>query len=310
MPEVSIIVPNYNHAEYLPQRLNSIFNQTYKDYEVILLDDASSDNSVEILKQHASHPKVSHFIVNKKNSGSTFKQWEKGLKLAKGIYIWIAESDDIAHPDFLYKTIEQFDNNDNISVVCVGSSFINENDIIIEDQSIYNKYINRSGIKEIKEKLIYYNTIQNASAVLFKRNTYLKSIKNFTNFSYCGDWYFWSKILLTGNIIFLPEKLNLFRRHSNNVSFNAEKNGLLFKEGFQIFIELINKKDIGFTKKEKNKIWNDWSNRFISYVNTNNSNLSERLHYICIFLFNNPKAGFNIIKYIIANYKYHLLKKN
>ena len=97
---VSIIVPNYNHARFLPERLNSIFNQTFQDYEVILLDDASTDNSVEILNRYAANPKVSHFIVNQENSGSPFKQWKRGIDLARGEFVWIAESDDYSNTTF------------------------------------------------------------------------------------------------------------------------------------------------------------------------------------------------------------------
>ena len=88
--KVSIIVPNYNYERYLKERINSILNQTYTDYELILLDDASTDNSAELLAKYKNHPKVSHVIINKENSGSPFKQWMKGILLAKGEWIWIA----------------------------------------------------------------------------------------------------------------------------------------------------------------------------------------------------------------------------
>ena len=74
---VSIILPNYNHAPYLQERLDSIFGQTHQNFEVIILDDASTDESLSILKPYQAHPKVSHFVLNKKNSGSPFKQWKK-----------------------------------------------------------------------------------------------------------------------------------------------------------------------------------------------------------------------------------------
>ncbi len=61
MPKVSVIMPNYNHARFLPKRLESIFNQTFRDYEVILLDDCSSDNSLEILRQYAYNPSVTFY---------------------------------------------------------------------------------------------------------------------------------------------------------------------------------------------------------------------------------------------------------
>ena len=100
-PLVSVIVPNYNHHLYLPERIESILLQEFQDFELILLDDCSPDDSVEIFERYRSNPKVSHICVNGQNSGSTFKQWEKGISLARGKYIWIAESDDSADPRLL-----------------------------------------------------------------------------------------------------------------------------------------------------------------------------------------------------------------
>lgn len=100
-PLVSVIVPNYNHAPYLKERLDSIYQQTYQNIEVILLDDFSSDNSVEVLKQYArKYPHNTRLIVNEENSGKVFRQWNKGLSLAKGELIWIAESDDYCDVNF------------------------------------------------------------------------------------------------------------------------------------------------------------------------------------------------------------------
>lgn len=73
-PTFSVIIPNYNHGRYLNQRISSVLNQTSQNFELILLDDASSDDSVDILMQFEKHPKVSIFIINRRNSGSTFKQ--------------------------------------------------------------------------------------------------------------------------------------------------------------------------------------------------------------------------------------------
>ena len=97
---VSVILPNYNHAEFLPERLDSIYNQTYQNLEVIILDDCSTDESVSILNNYKNHPKTAHFVINKENTGSPFIQWEKGFKLVKGDVIWIAESDDYCDLNF------------------------------------------------------------------------------------------------------------------------------------------------------------------------------------------------------------------
>src|SRR4028118_950123 len=101
MPEVSVIVPNFNHAPFLKQRFDSILGQDYENLELIILDDCSVDNNREIIDQYRNHPKVTEVVYNDFNSGSTFRQWKKGLELAKGKWIWIAESDDYANPGFL-----------------------------------------------------------------------------------------------------------------------------------------------------------------------------------------------------------------
>ncbi|RYE13814.1 MAG: glycosyltransferase family 2 protein, partial [Sphingobacteriaceae bacterium] len=100
-PKVSVIIPNYNHARYLPQRIESVIHQTFQDIEVILMDDCSLDTSRTIIAQYAAQDNRIRVILNEQNSGSTFKQWNKGIALAKGEYVWIAESDDYAELDFL-----------------------------------------------------------------------------------------------------------------------------------------------------------------------------------------------------------------
>ena len=94
-PLVSIIVPNFNHAHFLRQRLETIYNQTYKNFEVILLDDASTDNSQNILREFQKiHSDNTRLLINEKNSGGVFYQWRKGIEISRGDLIWIAESDD------------------------------------------------------------------------------------------------------------------------------------------------------------------------------------------------------------------------
>src|SRR4030042_2316707 len=100
MPTVSVIVPNYNYAQFLDQRLQSILNQTYQDFEVLCLDDASTDNSREIISRYLSHGRF-RVYYNEHNSASAFGQWHRGIELAQGEYIWIAEADDYADREFL-----------------------------------------------------------------------------------------------------------------------------------------------------------------------------------------------------------------
>src|SRR5208282_2627995 len=105
VPKVSVVVPNYNHARFLRRRVESILQQTFRDFELILLDDCSTDDSRSILSEYADDPRV-RIEFNEKNSGSTFKQWNKGVRLARGEYVWIAESDDYAGERFLERLVD------------------------------------------------------------------------------------------------------------------------------------------------------------------------------------------------------------
>lgn len=261
-PEVSIIVPNYNHAQFLKQRLESIFNQTYQNFEVILLDDSSTDDSVSILEKYSKHSKVSHFKVNAVNSGSPFKQWKKGMSLAKGEYIWIAESDDYCEPEFLEKLLKLFI--ENIVVVYCASFNADENGnpmVLnnwanqVKPEKWSKNYVNK-GTNEINEYLRYRNTIPNASAVIFKNNLSLHDIP--VEMKYCGDWYLWIELLKKGDIAYLSLPLNYFRKHQSSTrvlkSIDNEKQRIF--EYFKILIPLSSFNSRWIDRKKYNWIIN------------------------------------------------------
>src|SRR4051794_37670590 len=125
MAKVSVVVPSYNHARFLAQRLDSIAGQTYRDFEIILLDDASQDGSAEICERFA----VQHsckFIRNQVNSGGAFAQWNKGIRAATGEYVWIAESDDFADHRLLETLIDRLDQNPGCGLAYCQSLRIDE----------------------------------------------------------------------------------------------------------------------------------------------------------------------------------------
>jgi len=213
--KVSVIVPNYNHEKFLEKRIESVLNQTYTNFEVILLDDLSTDNSYEILKTYADHEKVSHVFRNDKNSGSPFSQWKRGIELAKGELIWIAESDDYCEPDFLETLVSLYD--DQVMVAYCKSIWVNENDvqnspIPYDPNDRWDHSFKQNGIEEIKFALGKDNKIPNASAVLFRKPEGFPD--TVINMRFAGDWYFWIWMLQFGDIAYTPAKLNYFRKHS------------------------------------------------------------------------------------------------
>lgn len=225
VPLASIVVPNYNHEPFLKQRLNSIFNQTFQDFEVIILDDCSTDASVQLLQTYVNHPKVSHFIINKKNTGSPFKQWQKGIELAKGTYIWIAESDDYCELNFLEEMVQLLKENKNVGVAYCQTLDINEIGKLLLQRikytqefvpNIWEGNFEMDGFHFVKKYLCTKNVIPNASAVVFKKELVTNSIfsNELVEMRMCGDWFFWIQLLLKSNVAFLSKPLNYFRNHS------------------------------------------------------------------------------------------------
>ena len=146
-PLISIIVPCYNHAQYLRQRLDSIYQQTYQNFEVILLDDASTDNSLEILSEYAKkYSMKTRIFTNDINTGSPFPQWKKGFDLAKGELYWIAESDDYCELNFLEEMLKPF-SDPAVTLTCSKISILYESTGMIENSSWFYQYAGRDLIE-------------------------------------------------------------------------------------------------------------------------------------------------------------------
>jgi len=238
-PKVSVIVPNYNHARFLRQRLDSIFNQTFQDFEVIILDDCSTDNSKEVIEEYRNRSQVSHIVYNETNSGSPFKQWAKGFDLAQGEYIWIAESDDWAELNFLEALTNILSIDNQLGLVFCESYWEYPNKSIIP--SILQPSSRYNGIEFIKTKQIIKNNIINASSVIF-RKVFLPQIKtDFQEFKGSGDYLFWSYLCENSDVYYCNLLLNHFRQHHSKTTIKCIANGTSFFENHHIYTYFFSK---------------------------------------------------------------------
>jgi len=244
---VTVILPNYNHSQYLDQRLNSILNQTFKDFRLIILDDCSTDNSRNIIEKYRSHPNVSLIIYNVANAGSTFLQWEKGFQYCEGELLWIAESDDFCKLDFLEKSITAFAD-PNVVLSYTRSIDVNDRNEIIGFS--YRQYywcnfdFKKQGVEEINEHLYLQCTIPNVSAVLFRRSA-INSSYFHHKYRLCGDWYFYIQILQKGKLVYYSEPLNYHRFHIASVRNKELSNIGLILERLDILSRI--RKDFNLT---------------------------------------------------------------
>ena len=238
-PLVSVIIPNYNQARFLDERIQTVLNQTYQNFEVIILDDKSTDNSVEVINKYKDNPHVSHIVVNEENSGSPFKQWHKGFELSKGKWIWIAESDDSCKPGFLETLTRHID--DNTSFIFCRSKRISFKGEYIEEswQDELKCSFSVDGKQFIKDYLSRKCIVWNASSVIFRRTYTFQIPQDYTKYRTAGDWLFWIFLSCLGKVSFINTPLNYFRLHGNNTTQQSFQSGLAEEEKINLYNYLV-----------------------------------------------------------------------
>lgn len=231
---VSVVVPNYNYEAYIGERLHSVFDQTYPLREVIVLDDASPDGSVtEINRIVEATGRHIALHVNATNTGSPFRQWRKGVELARGDYVWIAEADDVADPSFVARLIARMQAAGSV-LGFTDSRQIDENGDLLGES--YRPYVNQiepgafnqpfdmDGPEFLARFLAVKNVILNVSGVIVHRQTLLDAFDavgdKLYDYSVAGDWRLYAEICAReGNrVSWLPVPLNTHRRHKVSVT--------------------------------------------------------------------------------------------
>ena len=234
--KVSVVVPNYNYARFIYQRLYSILYQDYKINEIIILDDCSSDNSRELIDDMIS--KIDKYInirkiYNEKNSGSAFKQWQLGFEHANSDYVWIAEADDYCNNKMLSKIMKPIKKDNNIMLSYADTGFIDtfgnittisiKNEIDIMKTGHWNKNFVNNGIDEIRNYSFLNCTIANVSSAIIKKGDYKDIFLECGNFKQAGDWLFYVSVMSKGKIAYYAKPLNYYRVHGSNVTSITKK---------------------------------------------------------------------------------------
>lgn len=240
---VSVIVPNYCHSRYLDLRLESILNQTYKNFEIIILDDNSPDNgaSKEVIERYRNNPYVSHISYNEVNSGSTFKQWNKGIAIAKGDYIWIAESDDFCKPNLLESLMKIIEKRADMSFCYTLSQHVNAAGMPINIIHKSSKDRVLSGVDFIKKYMYFGNPVQNVSSAIIRKSFFQKIDKNYETFVGAGDVLFWIELAELGSVGVVNKPLNFYRQHDQKVTPKRELDGTNLSEAKKCFDYMCNK---------------------------------------------------------------------
>jgi glycosyltransferase involved in cell wall biosynthesis len=243
-PEVSIIIPNYNYAQFLDERFKSILAQGFTNYEIIFLDDASGDESVALARERYGD-RIKVLEVNHTNSGNPFVQWNRGVRLARGEFIWIAEADDICSSDFLAHMLEAINQSKTIGIAYCTTVPINTKGEIL-DIGFHQRYLAdldpdrwyhnfvANGRDEVKRYLGRKNTITNVSGVIFRRKAYVAAGFAPEGLRMCGDWLTYCSLLHDWDVAFVSAPLNYHRQHPSKHTQNSVLNLTYFQEFLKV----------------------------------------------------------------------------
>lgn len=228
MPKVSVIMPVYNAEKYIVKAISSILEQSYENFELIIIDDCSTDNSMKLVNEFKDNRL--RIIHNPRNKGIAYSR-NRGFDESQGEYIAIMDNDDIAIADRLEKQVLFLNENGNIDVVGGALQVINEQDEIQTSKStpLYNP-------KYIKAHLMFYNAIANGSATFRKIFVNKFNIRYQDNHLGMEDYRFWIDCSLNGNITNLKDVFLLWRNHDSNET--SRVNQIKLKERKKLYAEL------------------------------------------------------------------------
>ena len=217
MPRVSILLTCYNHLKYLPDCLESVRKQTFQDYEVIALDDGSTDSTREWLTQQEDVRR----IFNEKNLG-TYATLNVGLENASGEYIAVLNDDDLWAPEKLARQVEVLDNSPKVGFVHTGGWFIDGEGKRIADPEPLGFPFPRTITGDLYPTLIDHNQMI-TSSLLVRGEAFEKCGPFDPEFYGCGDWQMWLRLAKHYDGAFVDADLTFYRVHGANAFLNTEK---------------------------------------------------------------------------------------
>lgn len=206
MPKVSVIIPTYNCGQYICQAVDSVLAQTYRDFELVVVDDGSTDNTRELLMQFGKNLRY----IYQENKGMTAAR-NTGIKNSSGEYIAFLDSDDIWLPNKLERQVKLLDEAPEVGLVYCWHYYIDEQG---NRCKFWNNEVGRSfeSGSRLFEKLIERNVISGGgSTPVIRRECLAKSGMFDEALSYCGDWDLWLRISMDYIIAVIPEPLGCYR---------------------------------------------------------------------------------------------------
>jgi glycosyltransferase involved in cell wall biosynthesis len=224
-PKVSVLIPTYNYAHFIGEAIESVLTQTFTDFELIILDDASTDNTDDVVAQYLHDPRIQYY-KNDKNLGLV-GNWNKALDLATGEYIKILCADDKFRPTLLERFVAVMDEHKQVTlVVCNREVFGGASKILTLPLKHYQK-----GRDMINSTINSWDRIGEPTSTMFRRSDLEKAGKFDPNKHQFIDLDVWIRLLTIGDCYIVPEALSYQRSHAGALtSANFRSNRFTFED--------------------------------------------------------------------------------
>ncbi len=216
-PLITIIIPTYNRADLVPRAINSALNQTFKDFEIIIVDDGSTDNTKDVIKKYLENNNKIKYIFQK-NSGAVASPRNTAIKLARGKYIALLDDDDEWLPSKLEKQIKLFNNN--IGIVGSGCYFVYDNNYL-KKKTYEIKGLNNNNHLH---KILKDRFIVSSSSVIIPKYIFDKVGLFDEKCRVTEDWDLYIRILKHYKFSYINEPLFFYHIHDINISGNISAN--------------------------------------------------------------------------------------
>ncbi|MFZ2197026.1 MAG: glycosyltransferase [Thermodesulfovibrionales bacterium] len=224
---VSIIVTSYNHAEYLKKRIDSLLDQTYKNLEIIVVDDCSTDGSIVILEDYKKYNHI-RVIALEKNTGHANAS-NLGADMASGNYIMFAECDDFDSPLHVETLVRSLKDHGDAGVAYCRSAMVDDkgevfgDDLQVREPAFQTLCSSDTMIPgpRMQRFLLKSCVIPNMSAALIRKNIFDAVGGLSLSYTACADWDLWCRIAENSDFYFVTESLNSFRSHPTTVRNTA-----------------------------------------------------------------------------------------
>lgn len=302
MPKITIILVNYNHSRYLDERIQSLLNQTYRDFELIVVENGSTDSSAEIIRKYSEDPRIKPQFYSQ--NISPYRRWNEALDLALGDYLHIVCADDSCHPLLLEKLCKKLDNNPSVGLAYAQAWEIDDTGKRIRSFREWTDYLNKNrwsedfvdtGKNEC-QYLFFTCTITNIGAALMRRDIFIKAGKLDEKMPFSADWMLYAKMMMISDIAYTSDHLNYHRSHSNSLRKSNDE-GTFIEERLQVLHYLFNR--VEAPKHFLEKIYEPTIGWWMRVMLSGKISLSRNRRIYRILKDIEPNINHQMIKYIL-----------